>query len=852
MTDHTITQPTVETKPKWGDAWILRRDLRLDRAMVALAPAVSAATFVREYGSMIVENVSASREPLADLRHHYVRALNAATGEALFVGVITAETDDPHGPDVSPSGDQRLAATGLECFLTSAPVDHAYVHVDDKVVRTDRRMTFNAIAVSGRGLVGNRSKAKHGGTYVFSRDGDLWTAADVAEYLLARFAPPELAFELSGAIGSLAARVEAFDAARTVYEGLCALADPRRGVAWGVTFPGGAGPKVELFSLFAQAVGGGEPNAAQAAINLDAAALAGTSEVRIRAESANRYKRVVVRGSPVVLCTSYRGDQDLEKAWTDGLEAEYAALDVGGDPEATEKARRAERYRDVYRALRIPKDRHTTTTVSVDDEGEITFGNGALTTLGKAFYGRIPLVVGHDYSAGELPANAPAGAPLVEYRKPLVVVSTPRGAEWMCEAVDDPNEWADWPAPAAGVEILDGEPGFRLRVEPGYLWALGSWPATAAGAMAEPLRRWSALRITAAIAADARLAVSREIDGYDGEVDRTLIVEMPEAQGHVLLADTIIGVASDGAPIVAPRDIVLRNDADRLRAAADLAVAWYGKVRRAVSFTLPYLAGEADQLWPGVLITTLTRNARAFEINAIISSIEYAVGERGEIFATTVRTEFAELDPRAIVRARSAAPAGRAAGAAGSFSADGPPSMSLPPPSSGVRPGVIPAAFRPRRATVSADWDKATHGNSIAATAAHDDTIELTLRPSHPWGVGPPPTPAIDYVAAMEDDEFLYIPTGAETGIALGVRMGGIYTTPTELGPAEARAKSNEQEYGDEWVRGEDRDGAFCYVVTGISFGGSGEKRAYYRRLEWDSDGKIRAKRAEDRVTFDS
>jgi len=473
MTDHTITQPTVETKPKWGDAWILRRDLRLDRAMVALAPAVSAATFVREYGSMIVENVSASREPLADLRHHYVRALNAATGEALFVGVITAETDDPHGPDVSPSGDQRLAATGLECFLTSAPVDHAYVHVDDKVVRTDRRMTFNAIAVSGRGLVGNRSKAKHGGTYVFSRDGDLWTAADVAEYLLARFAPPELAFELSGAIGSLAARVEAFDAARTVYEGLCALADPRRGVAWGVTFPGGAGPKVELFSLFAQAVGGGEPNAAQAAINLDAAALAGTSEVRIRAESANRYKRVVVRGSPVVLCTSYRGDQDLEKAWTDGLEAEYAALDVGGDPEATEKARRAERYRDVYRALRIPKDRHTTTTVSVDDEGEITFGKGALTTLGKAFYGRIPLVVGHDYSAGELPANAPAGAPLVEYRKPLVVVSTPPGAAF--EAVDDPNEWADWPAPAAGVEILDGEPGFRLRVEPGYLWALGSW-----------------------------------------------------------------------------------------------------------------------------------------------------------------------------------------------------------------------------------------------------------------------------------------------------------------------------------------------------------------------------------------
>ena len=850
MTDHTITQPTVETKPKWGDAWILRRDLRLDRAMVALAPAVSAATFVREYGSMIVENVSASREPLADLRHHYVRALNAATGEALFVGVITAETDDPHGPDVSPSGDQRLAATGLECFLTSAPVDHAYVHVDDKVVRTDRRMTFNAIAVSGRGLVGNRSKAKHGGTYVFSRDGDLWTAADVAEYLLARFAPPELAFELSGAIGSLAARVEAFDAARTVYEGLCALADPRRGVAWGVTFPGGAGPKVELFSLFAQAVGGGEPNAAQAAINLDAAALAGTSEVRIRAESANRYKRVVVRGSPVVLCTSYRGDQDLEKAWTDGLEAEYAALDVGGDPEATEKARRAERYRDVYRALRIPKDRHTTTTVSVDDEGEITFGKGALTTLGKAFYGRIPLVVGHDYSAGELPANAPAGAPLVEYRKPLVVVSTPPGAAF--EAVDDPNEWADWPAPAAGVEILDGEPGFRLRVEPGYLWALGSWPATAAGAMAEPLRRWSALRITAAIAADARLAVSREIDGYDGEVDRTLIVEMPEAQGHVLLADTIIGVASDGAPIVAPRDIILRNDADRLRAAADLAVAWYGKVRRAVSFTLPYLAGEADQLWPGVLITTLTRNARAFEINAIISSIEYAVGERGEIFATTVRTEFAELDPRAIVRARSAAPAGRAAGAAGSFSADGPPSMSLPPPSSGVRPGVIPAAFRPRRATVSADWDKATHGNSIAATAAHDDTIELTLRPSHPYGEGPPATPAIDYVEAMEDDALLYIPTGADEGVALGVLTGGIWDSAVVLaGDIGYEIASTTQ--SDTWDRTADAQagsrGCEIAMTTRVAYC-SGTIYGWYRTFQFDHLGCLRAISGETRYVI--
>ncbi|HUX16798.1 MAG TPA: hypothetical protein VMW52_10025, partial [Phycisphaerae bacterium] len=207
----------VYVREKWSGDWEEVEHLYCDHVVFAAAPSVPTAAFSWRFGVGLRPGEQAFEdvEPL-DLLDQYVKveidSPPDADGEArdpvTWQGIFLEDAWNSDGAFVrhkpktkdelerTPSGQQSMAAYGLEVLLARQPIRGSWWLAgagDERVI--ERPLAFNA--ENRLANAGNRSKAKGPrGQYLFSGDlsdtvngCDWWSTRDVVEYLLAYHAP---------------------------------------------------------------------------------------------------------------------------------------------------------------------------------------------------------------------------------------------------------------------------------------------------------------------------------------------------------------------------------------------------------------------------------------------------------------------------------------------------------------------------------------------------------------------------------------------------------------------------------------------------------------------------------------
>ena len=639
------TLPTVQVRRTWGAAWTAVPNLYAEKIEVAVQPATPRATFRLRYGSASVAGAAFAAIDRVDLVDQFVlvrtRWTATAAAETLFVGIIDADSDRRGGSAIDvPTGTQTLTASGLERLLARTPIDGAVTDAG----RQTRPLPFN-LPGPMNAVTGNRSTRRVQDAYVHSSDGELWTARDVVEHLLNHFAPP-LNFKLGGTVGNLEHVVTTWGPFDNLLDALKTLIDRRRGMTFFVDFRSGNHPIVRVVSCFDGAVAQGKlrlaPNSDLFNADLDAEDGA-VEDVTVRTSSAHRYTRVVAVGRPMVVCgTVSVNSGSLVQGWEAADEKEY--VDAPDD-----ETRKREKFARVYTTF-VMSDPATFDKIPGLDAGAripAVAADGSLdqTRTAKLFlHGRsllplLPLRAGEDYSVRTLkrvrpkPSKKPFLPPMV-----ILTLTTGETARWIVadRARDPANDDGDAPLPNFPLRLLTGEPGFQLPHWPNHQLAAGSF--TKENTDYPPVVSQNAILATVAVETDEMLRVELPIDA-NAPIPRTLRIEVPGAELWIVLPGTILDVHGD-TYTPAPGLQELRNDRDRLRAAAELARTWYGRERLAVAYTLRRLDGSAVGR-VGHMLRDLTASTKRLAIRTIVTRVSIDLTGHHR---TTVETDFSELD----------------------------------------------------------------------------------------------------------------------------------------------------------------------------------------------------------------
>jgi hypothetical protein len=643
--------PIIETRRKWADPWQVEPYLHLETMDAAVAPTIPTAQLTWDYG--LIDDAAGAGpvqyEPIAErLEDCYVRISRPpraveiegeqtwVEAEPIWHGIFTASADDRGLTPASgggPTGREQLTARGLEFLLSRCSVTGSYLSVDGSPALIDKVLPFNLPDQRADSLTGNRSAAKityASGlqAYGFSdADGELWTAADAAEYLLAAWGPGGMAITLAGATTNLAQFVLPFGPFRSVADGLSAMIARSRGHTWRieVTVTGEGEEATETVTCEAISCLDGDVEAG--GLTLTGATYAvefdGTDDqvrsVVIRRSAEHRYEKIVARGGPVILMgTLSVAGGTLEEAWKADTETAYKA--------AADEDRTAEKYSHVYRSFRavaasLPGGPYC------DGDGVLgqQLGSPSQSYLGKRLLRSLPMLAAA--SDSENPA---------EFKAPFAVASAAIGAggadvpvllHRLSEVVEG--------APDIGMRVLDGEMGVHLDVRPNLWLAKGHFSGAAASKWT-PVIDYDSLQVTAAWASDEHLQVEAELEAdLTSDPYRTLLIELPECQAWWRLADTVTDV-QEGA-VVTAGEAELRNDRDKLAAAAALAAAWYRRRRRAATVIYDNLLFSPR---PGALARLVTTADESIELNSVVTRISWNC----QTLQTTVETDFAELD----------------------------------------------------------------------------------------------------------------------------------------------------------------------------------------------------------------
>ena len=121
------------------------------------------------------------------------------------------------------------------------------------------------------------------------------------------------------------------------------------------------------------------------------------------------------------------------------------------------------------------------------------------------------------------------------------------------------------------------------------------------------------------------------------ESTKTLLIQVPDAEGWWIADGTILDVDEDGTAVLQAGNAALRNDGDRLKEIAALAQAWYGVQRATLNVRI--LGIETIPKVGSYVTSTLTGNYSE-SINSAVSTIVYDLRR----VRTTIVTNYEELD----------------------------------------------------------------------------------------------------------------------------------------------------------------------------------------------------------------
>ena len=666
--DYLGKTPTIcRVKWQWSDDWETVPYLWAVNATQLVSPGVSHATLRYDYGTIKREDTSSFAHCWPpDLTDAYVQiaviynAGGFGENEAvLWTGIIAAPAYGVEGArNNQPSGVVDYTAYGLEYLLDRATPRSVYVEqyiAGDTAVEIDWMPPFNMRHRFNRTVQGNRSSSRHsldnGDAYLWSIDGELWSVYDIIEYLANVQIPAEIAgvtfaFDIPPDVRTLLdATYEEWNfEGMTLRHMLNMLISRKRGLGWYAQEDGGV-VYIRIFSVAVEDMAMGDnilpANDYQVALNLEESI--DWARPRINIHSETQYQRIIVQGARVMSCfTVSFEDGTLEKGWTAAEETAYGS--AGDDERATE------RYQRVYQHFRIPYQGfdwqagdgvgggNSGVVPDIDDEGNWTDPSGAPEGYLNAFKGLLPVtpfLIGYDYESDiESPTDRNPSYSDPTYVRPMVFIKN---------TVDNTYYYVDRPGPGmpmvsyGSVTMLDREMAFTVNVNPNHQLGLNHFSGDSvltpsAGAQVD----YEDIIATVFAETDKRLRVTVYQDFAGNDQDKTLIINVPDAELWYVAADTVFDIASDGSLKYVSGSGAIRDDSERLRVIAAMAQAWYRNRRATLTAGL---AGIQDILPLGAMITTAGLTFRE-EIGTVITqkTWDFTGG------MSNIQTGYVELD----------------------------------------------------------------------------------------------------------------------------------------------------------------------------------------------------------------
>lgn len=659
--ESAVAQPRVSAqvriKEAWGDDWTVCRYLLPVSAMATCLPDIGRAEFTYEYGNIVQHDATAAADfrpqSLADW-YISIWLITETTERLIWIGVVVDETFTIAGSeDATPSGSQHITAYGLEHLLTRYTITGAYYLSGGLAVRIERDLVWNERYAIGRTDGGNRSASVGpDGHYLFDASATSvpWTNYDIAAYLLHYYvdavdaANPQ--FELGGQAAALLDPIVCKQqlSGLRVFQALTHLCERQRGICAVVRYDAeGERCILDISSVYGEDVSVGDvtipANPVQYSFSFDTA-LDVNPVVHLSAQ--RQVDKIIVRGKPIISCfTLSYADGTLEAGWTAAEETTYlAGAALGVTPDDHDSARKMPENEAVYQLHRIPSG----WTWQVQNG----LGAGPLYNVvptcrpdGTLDTATLPNVIGLRRGfLRSLPILKTRGATDAEpeYLAPLAIM----GMTFYYNVADVDPELGI--LSAARVRMVDREMAVTVEPPINHLYASADFVPGTPGTEDTnylPQADYRNLMVTVAMETDEVLRVEAELpaERQSGQ-HRSVVIDVDDAELWYVVPDTVSG--AQRAVLTRRTGGTARDDSDRLRGIAALALAWYGQPRTEITVGIESL-GEYAAL--GSYLVQTSSSWHTTQVGTVVTSKAWDFRNH----TTTLRTAYSELDFRRMV-----------------------------------------------------------------------------------------------------------------------------------------------------------------------------------------------------------
>jgi len=641
----------VEARDAWWGVWIPSPNLVALRAEIHAGSAgYSTAEIEHLYGTLFEagEAPTYATELGADLAGKWVRLrlivpqtvlsrAGTVTPDVepvtIWTGYIAKRGETPANvaAEATPRGGDHYTCVGPERILEQCELFTSAWLIANVVQELDWMPGFNRRSAGGE-VFGNRSATKLNGCYFFGGTG-IWTRRQMLEHVIAYWvqvrsaadAPLWPIWHLSGqleALESLTLPVECHER-MTAKDLVDAIVSPRLGLDY-IIVPTEDGFSIRVFTTMPADITAASYKLPGNRRRFELS-LGGMTDVTAEFEDdeAAKYDQITVIGKRLVICLSAgQGAQNaLLPAWSASQETAYndgAGLGASADLHAA--FRTSDHFRDVYQRYRL----HSVTWQggyaypAVAHDGSIVVAGVGCQTWSRKTLDHIPLQDGYNYTTNPPTWNGVSGV-LPEFRPPLVLAEHPtRG----CLPVD---LLAAADGGGATVAALKNEWGLNLRSNPNHLFARNHWGPSRADNFNPDVDGYDyeKLSATMAIESDHRVLMSWKLpEAQWSGLGLSRIIEVPEAELHLLAPQTIVGTTAAGARALSPNALViLRDDRDVLARVLAGAIGRYLMVRARASLVYDALLPAMAAL--GAILEWVAPGGVRREVNAPLTSIAW-------------------------------------------------------------------------------------------------------------------------------------------------------------------------------------------------------------------------------------
>lgn len=704
-----LPTPLVYLSDSWNGSWALERAATFDAVELhAGSVDVDRLEFLVPYGRALIPSEGNSfnaRDP-DDLEGQWARldlVDPAGAATTVFVGQIRGEerrvfgsNSDIAGSSIPrPKGFQTWQALGGLNLLKLAAISHSFWTPPPgggtgSVTELTWTPGFNRRDARGD-LIGNRSDASTGGSYVFGGT-NVWTRRQAIDYVLTRFlnkpnAPP---FSVGGQTAVLDEdlRVLEIGVTETADQILRKIISYKEGIEFAVRpkVAGGAmsGYEITIFTITAKPITFRTSTipANPQTVKFDTTDMQDVARLQVATDRSHTASRIRLVGERIVVCATLLGPYlagdtsgdvltstaaSLVGKWPTTLETAYKAGDPTADPSDQAKhdeARASQKFETVYLRYALPVGfkRPPAWLPAIDTQGNPIAAPAPYQDAVRETLSQLPLREGYDYTTDPPTNNNPTAAPEPDFKPIFAICESTRAERDSVGGITDPNVsttsaskyWTISHKIGIGCSALKHDLGVQLHASPNHRLALGralfdgtdtaesryiTGSATDADGPAGDGNAVDARTLGATIAwrTDARFALEYVLDSNN---DDGTVVEfaVPDAQLWVLAPGTIVDVVN-GAIMKSPsKAAILRNDADLFAPQMAGLIARYLYGRNRADFTF-----VGWRPWLGLLgavLTTIEEGSETHGINAPITSVSLRGGRNAEP-TTNVKAGFA-------------------------------------------------------------------------------------------------------------------------------------------------------------------------------------------------------------------